>query len=132
MKSMVSGWVGVLLLGVFSWMTACGGDDDEKAHDELAQLTPAELCQHKCDLQVAAQCENFPADYGTSCASLCQVKYQKFPSCAAQARELDICASTRVHYSCTAEGSLSTTPVGGCAAPGQACIACTGDVLSCL
>jgi hypothetical protein len=62
---------GLCVFGLFSWVaiSGCAGSNDNSA--DLSQLTPAELCQKKCDLQIAANCSNAAADFATSCAPLC-------------------------------------------------------------
>jgi hypothetical protein len=112
---------------------ACGGSNHTGPgnREDLSQLTPAELCQQKCDLQVAANCPKMPPDYASSCALLCQAKYDKSPSCVAASHALDACAIQRVSYRCD-EGVISAMPVGACASEGAACAACTGSFLDCL
>ncbi|MEI9949060.1 MAG: hypothetical protein WDO74_08770 [Pseudomonadota bacterium] len=80
MKSVRSLFVGSLVLALVAG--GCGDSDHTGAGntEDLSQLTPAELCKQKCDLQVAANCPKTPADYASSCALLCQAKYDKFPS----------------------------------------------------
>ena len=56
MKSLRSLFAGSLLF-VFA-AGGCGSSSDSS--EDLSQLTPAELCQKKCDLQVAAGCEKTP------------------------------------------------------------------------
>jgi hypothetical protein len=116
---------------LFSGLAISGCGDSNHESEDLSHLTPAEVCQKKCDLQVAANCTNTPADYATSCALICEAKYQKFPNCAAQANALDACSIQRVSYSCMS-GTISGTPEGACAAQGLACGSCTGDFLQCL
>ncbi|HEY6080906.1 MAG TPA: hypothetical protein VIW29_18960 [Polyangiaceae bacterium] len=105
-----------------------GGDDDDK---DLSQLTPAQLCQEKCAVQVAPNCERTPPDYATSCAMICLAKYEQFPSCTAAARAFDTCAAQKMSFSCV-DGLPIGSPQGACAAPGLACISCTGDFINCL
>ena len=107
---------------------ACGSSDHS---EDLSQLMPAELCAKKCDLQVAANCPNVPPDYASSCALICQAKYDQHPSCVAAARSLDACAIQRVSYGCEG-GTISVKPVGACASEGASCASCTGDFLDCL
>jgi hypothetical protein len=97
----------------------------------LAGVTPEQLCERKCDQQVAAGCANTPPDYGESCAMLCIAKYQNFPSCVEQSKAVDNCATTRVSYVCM-DDVVSATPMGACANEGLQCANCTGDFFSCL
>jgi hypothetical protein len=127
MKSLKSLFAGSLVF-VFA-AGGCGSSSDSS--EDLSQLTPEALCQKKCDLQVAADCEKTPPDYASSCALICQAKYQKFPSCSAASHSLDACAIQRVRYGCEA-GSISIMPTGACAAQGLACGTCTGSFLECL
>jgi hypothetical protein len=131
MKTIAKVGVGslVLLLGALGCGDSNHSDNDDS--EDLSHLTPAELCQRKCDLEVAADCANVPDDYGPNCALLCQAKYQKFPNCSAAASALDACAIQRVTYSCE-NGALHITPEGACAAAGNACISCTGSLFDCL
>jgi len=122
---------GLGVLGLFSGLAIGGCGDSDHESEDLSHLTPAEVCQKKCDLQVAANCPKTPADYAMSCALLCGAKYQKFPNCAAQANALDACGIQRVNYTCVS-GSISAGPEGACAAQGLACGSCTGDFLQCL
>jgi hypothetical protein len=111
----------------------CGDPNHTGPNDseDLSHLTPAELCQQKCDLQAAPHCSNVPPDYGSNCALICQAKYDKFPSCTSAARALDACAIQRVSYGCES-GTISTTPVGACASESLACASCTGSFTDCL
>ncbi len=131
MKSVRSLFVGSLVLALVAG--GCGDSDHTGAGntEDLSQLTPAELCKQKCDLQVAANCPKTPADYASSCALLCQAKYDKFPSCTAASHSLDACAIQRLSYGCEAE-VISVKPVGACASEGLACGSCTGNFLDCL
>jgi len=120
-----------LFAGSLVFALAAGACGNSNHSEDLSQLTPAELCQQKCALQVAANCPRMPPDYATSCALICQAKYDKFPSCATQSHALDACAIQRVSYGCE-EGVLSIKPVGACASEGLSCISCTGDFMECL
>jgi len=119
---------------VFALGAAGCGDSSHSGpgnSEDLSQLMPAELCAKKCDLQVAANCPNVPPDYASSCALICQAKYDQHPSCVAAARSLDACAIQRVSYGCEG-GTISVKPVGACASEGASCASCTGDFLDCL
>jgi len=120
-----------LLSGSLFLAFAAAGCGDSNNSEDLSQLTPAELCQKKCDLEVAANCSNTPPEFGSDCVLICEAKYQKFPSCAATAHALDACAVQRVSYGCNS-GSISAMPVGACAMQGAACASCTGSFLDCL
>jgi hypothetical protein len=109
---------------------ACGDDESEKP--DTSSLTPEQLCATKCDREVAAACSQTPADFATSCRTLCMAKYSNFPNCTAAATALDRCALERVDYTCSASGVIMATPAGACAAPGQACTACTNDLIGCI
>ena len=127
MKNVKLACLGSLLFG----LSAAGCADSSPGSEDFSQLTSAELCAKKCNLAVAANCSNTPPDYATSCALLCQAKYDKFPSCTGAARSLDACAIQRVSYGCEG-GNLSIKPVGACAFQGSNCASCTGDVFECL
>jgi len=118
------GWACLIALG-------CGDGSDED-EPNLSARTPAELCSDKCALPVAAGCSNVQPDFGASCNLICASKYDNFPSCDAQLRALDHCASARVTYGCTASGVITASPMGACAAEGARCVSCTGDFLNCL
>jgi len=115
---------------VFVLVAAACGDPDHS--EDLSHLTPTELCQRKCELQAAPNCERAPANFASSCGLLCLAKYDKFPGCTAQSRTLDACSIQRVHYGCEA-GVIRATPQGACASEGLACLSCTGgDITNCL
>ena len=128
MKSLFAGSLVFVLVAGACGSSSDGGPDNS---EDLSQLTPAELCQKKCDLQVAAGCANTPADYASSCLLICQGKYNKFPSCSAASHALDACSVQRVSYGCES-GTISAKPVGICASQGVACGTCTGNFLDCL
>jgi len=123
-------------VGLVAVLAATGCSDSKtgsEGGEDLSHLTPAEICKQKCDLQAAPQCPKTPPDWATSCAAICEAKYQKYPSCAAQANAVDACSIQKVSYSCdSASGTLLVTPEGACASPGLACASCTGDILQCL
>jgi len=125
--SVVKSWLMGGFLGVFA---AVGCGDSDK-HEDLSGATPAELCQRRCALEVAANCAKTPSDFASSCALLCQAKYDKFPNCSAAARALDVCTIQRVSYGCESD-VIAARPVGACALEGLSCGSCTGDLLECL
>jgi hypothetical protein len=123
------------ILGLVAWfgLTGCGDSNNNGGGGsaDLSHLTPAEICTQKCERQVAGGCGNMPPDYLESCTLICQAKYRKFPSCAAQANGVDACAIQRVTYACES-GIPTVKPQGACAEAALACANCTGDLFECL
>jgi hypothetical protein len=115
----------------------CGGGSDDKQTPQspppppTVTSTPDQLCQTLCQMMTAPACPKSPPDYATSCLSLCKAKYTQFPNCEAQLKAIDFCATTKESYSCSANGNIQVTPVGGCANEGAACMGCTQSMVGC-
>lgn len=101
----------------------CGGESPGTVGSQA-------VCEANCDRLMALGCERMPAGYGESCKKLCASSRGTFPSCTAEIDAVSACVADKIMFRCQ-EGVAIANPVGGCRAEGQACLACTKDLLSC-
>jgi hypothetical protein len=101
----------------------CGGESPGTVGSQA-------VCEANCDRAQEAGCERTPPGYVESCKKLCASSRSKFPSCTDQIDAVSACVADKVTFLCQ-EGLALPRPVGACGPEGQACLACTKDLLGC-
>jgi hypothetical protein len=90
-----------------------------------------QTCESNCDRQASAGCPTTPAGFADGCKQACVSNRSSYPKCLSQLNALSACVASKIKFACDANGVIATTPIGGCANTGAACIGCTGDLFAC-